>query len=73
MPDADDVESVRDEFAETLDAIEKKIDPRHRARDVIERVRSRAIEQPIPVAAIAVAGLAVLALGATVAYRIARR
>lgn len=72
MPHADDVESVRDEFAETLDAIEKRIDPRSRARDVIGRVRSRAVEQPIPVAAIAVAGLAVIALGATVAYRIVR-
>lgn len=73
MPDADDLESVRDEFAETLDAIEEKADPRHRVRDVIERVRSRAVEQPVPVAAIVVAGLAVLALGATVAYRIVRR
>ena len=72
MPSADDVESVRDEFAETLDAIEGRIDPRRRARDAADRVRSLVSEQPIPVAAIVVAGVAVTALAVVIGYRIAR-
>jgi hypothetical protein len=72
MPGADDLDAVRDEFADTLDAIEGKFDLGRRWRDLSARVRARAAEQPIPVAAIGVAGVAVVALGAVIVYRIVR-
>ena len=72
MPPADDVESAREEFAETLDAIEGTFDLRRRGDDVARRVRSLVDEQPVPVAAIAVAGLAVTALAVVLVYRVAR-
>jgi hypothetical protein len=72
MPSADDLEAVRDEFADTLDAIEGKFDVGRRWREVSARIRTRAAEQPIPVAAVAVAGVAVVALGAVIVYRIVR-
>lgn len=73
MQSAEDVDAVREEFADTLDAIEGKFDLRRRWEDVSARVRKLAAEQPIPVAAIAVAGVAVTALAAVIVYRVARR
>jgi type VI protein secretion system component VasF len=72
MPRADDLDEARDSLAETLDEIEERVDPRVRWQDVVARVRKLADEQPIPVAAIAVAGTAVVALGVVVLYRIVR-
>ncbi|RUR03301.1 DUF3618 domain-containing protein [Labedella endophytica] len=72
MPRADDLDEARDSLAETLDEIEERVDPRVRWQDGVARVRKLADEQPIPVAAIAVAGTAVVALGVVVLYRIVR-
>lgn len=72
MRDADDTDDLRERITDTLDAIEDRVDVGRIWRDVQNRVRSRADEQPIPVAAIAVAGLAVVALGVVITYRIAR-
>jgi hypothetical protein len=72
MPGADDVDDVRERISETLDALETRVDVGRIWHDVQRRVRSRADEQPIPVAAIAVAGLAVAALGVVIVYRIVR-
>ena len=72
MPSADDLDAVRNEFADTLDAIEDRFDLGRRWRDLSGRVRARAAEQPIPVAAVAVAGVAVVALGVVLVYRVVR-
>lgn len=72
MPRADNPDDARDSLAETLDEIEERVDPGIRLQDAVARVRRLADEQPIPVAAIAVAGTAVVALGVVVLYRIIR-
>ena len=71
--DADDVDDVRKEFAATLDAIERTVDPTKRVQDVTERVKDLARDKPVPMAAIAIAGAAVLALAAVIVYRVTRR
>lgn len=66
---ADAVEDAREEFAATLDAIEGKFDLTRRWNDLSSRVRSRVAETPLPVAAVAVAGAAVIALAAYLVVR----
>lgn len=72
MPRADDLGDARDDLAETLEEIEERLDPVARWNDLSDRVRTLVREQPVPVAAIAVASAAVIALGVVVVYRIAR-
>lgn len=66
---ADAVEEAREEFAATLDAIEAKVDPARLWHDLRSRVRSRVAEQPVTVAAVAVAGAAVVALAVVLVVR----
>jgi hypothetical protein len=73
MPSADEIDGVREEFAETLDAIGGTSDSKRPRRDVSARVRKLVAEQPVPVTAVAIAGIAVASLAAVIVYRVARR
>ncbi len=69
----DEVDAVRAELADTLDALERKLDPRRRWNDVRSRVTARAAERPVPAAAVAVAGASVLVFAVVLVVRVARR
>jgi hypothetical protein len=71
--DAAEVTATREEFADTLDAIEEKLNVVHRWQDLQARVRSRYAEEPVTVAAVAVAAASVVALAAFLVVRAARR
>jgi uncharacterized protein (UPF0147 family) len=70
-----DIESTREKLAQTLDAIEDKLNVPKQARRVVDRARDafEKLNKENPVIVYATAGAVVLAAGGLVAWRIARR
>jgi uncharacterized protein (UPF0147 family) len=70
-----DIESTREKLAQTLDAIEDRLNVPKQARRVVDRTREafEKVNKENPVLVYAAAGAVVLVAGGLAAWRIARR
>jgi hypothetical protein len=70
-----DIESTREKLAQTLDAIEDKLNVPKQAKRAVERAREAwdKVNKENPVVVYATAGAVVLAAGGLLAWRLVRR